>query len=224
MRKILILLLGIILISNITMAESTNINGAGATFAYPPYATWAYLFDAETGKEINYQSIGSSGGVRAITNNEVSFAGTDAPMTPEELAENNLIQFPTLTGAVVIIANLEGESANRLVLNGNVIARIFSGEITHWRHEDIATLNPNLGLPDANIVVIHRSDGSGTTFAFSSYLSSVSSSWKANLGSDKVIAWQVGIGAKGNEGVSAQGERIFWPLRKLKYRVVKVIA
>ncbi len=185
-----------------------TINGAGASFAYPAYSTWAYYYKKETKNTINYQSIGSSAGINAIISGEVSFAGTDAPLNNDELQKYKFVQFPTLTGAIVIVANIVGVDGNKLVLNGDIISRIYAGQITNWKDKSITSLNPNLKLPDATIVVIHRSDGSGTTYAFTDYLSSTSSLWKNKYGKDKVIPWPVGVGAKGNEGVNAQVKKI----------------
>lgn len=188
--------------------KKKTINGAGASFAYPAYSTWAYYYKRSSGTTINYQSIGSSAGINAIISGEVSFAGTDAPLNNDELQKHKFAQFPTLTGAIVMVVNIVGVDGNKVTLNGDIISRIYAGKITNWKDKSIMALNPNLRLPDATIVVVHRSDGSGTTYAFTDYLSSASSLWKNQYGKDKVIPWPVGVGAKGNEGVNAQVKKI----------------
>ena len=189
-------------------SSSNIVNGAGSSFAYPAYATWAYFYKGESQRTVNYQSTGSSAGIKSLKSGEVSFAGTDAPLSGSELEEYGFVQFPTFTGAIVIVVNIDGVNGHKLVLNGDIIARIFAGDINVWNHESIVELNPNIRLTSDNIVVVHRSDGSGTTYAFSDYLSSVSALWKSKFNVDKVIPWPVGIGAKGNEGVASQVKKI----------------
>jgi phosphate transport system substrate-binding protein len=185
-------------------AMAADISGAGATFPYPIYAKWADSYKKETGNGLNYQSIGSGGGVKAIKNRSVTFAASDIPQTPKELADDpkgELIQWPMVMGGIVPVVNLDGVKANDLVLDGPTLAKIFLGDIKTWDDAAIKKLNPNINLPSAAIAVVHRSDGSGTTFNFTNYLSKVSPDW-AKVGSGPSVAWPTGLGAKGNEGVA----------------------
>ncbi|HMA01014.1 MAG TPA: phosphate ABC transporter substrate-binding protein PstS, partial [Gemmatimonadaceae bacterium] len=178
---------------------------AGATFPYPIYSKWFADYASSTGVKINYQSIGSGGGIRQLTEGTVDFGASDAPMTDAELAKAKgpILHFPTVLGAVVVTYNLSGLTAP-LRLNGDAIAQIFAGKITKWNDSRIATLNPGAKLPARDILVVHRSDGSGTTYIFSDYLSAVNGAWAAAPGKGKELSWPVGIGAKGNEGVAGQ--------------------
>src|SRR6476661_9791810 len=182
-----------------------DLNGAGATFPYPIYSKWFSDYASSTGVKINYQSIGSGGGIRQLTEGTVDFGASDAPMTDAELAKAKgpILHFPTVLGAVVVTYNLSGLTAP-LRLNGDEIAQIFAGKITKWNDSRIATLNPGAKLPARDILVVHRSDGSGTTYIFSDYLSAVNSAWAAAPGKGKELSWPVGIGAKGNEGVAGK--------------------
>ncbi len=184
-------------------AAAADISGAGATFPYPIYAKWADAYKKETGTGLNYQSIGSGGGIKQIEARTVTFGATDAPLGGDELKANNLIQFPTVMGGIVPVVNIEGMEAGQLVLDGPTLAKIFMGEITQWNDDAIQSLNPDVKLPDEAIAVVHRSDGSGTTFNFTYYLGAVSPEWQDQIGVDKSVEWPVGIGAKGNEGVAA---------------------
>ncbi len=183
--------------------KKIRIQGAGATFPYPLYAQWAYLYAQKTGVEINYQSIGSGGGIAQIRAKTVDFGASDAPLPPEELEQDGLVQFPMVIGGVVPVVNLEGVGPNQLQLSPQVLARIFLGEIRRWNHPDLQALNPHLALPDEEITVVHRADGSGTTWIFTHYLSEVSEDWKNRVGTGKAVRWPTGIGGKGNEGVAA---------------------
>jgi phosphate transport system substrate-binding protein len=185
--------------------SGADLTGAGATFPYPIYSKWFGDYATATGVKINYQSIGSGGGIRQLTEGTVDFGASDAPMTDAELAKAKgpILHFPTVLGAVVITYNLSG-LAKPLRLNGDAIAQIFAGRITKWGDSRIATLNPGVKLPAKDILVVHRSDGSGTTYIFSDYLSAVSPAWAAAPGKGKELSWPVGIGAKGNEGVAGQ--------------------
>ncbi|MEP7065528.1 MAG: phosphate ABC transporter substrate-binding protein PstS [Gemmatimonadota bacterium] len=185
--------------------SGADLTGAGATFPYPIYSKWFGDYASSSGVKINYQSIGSGGGIRQLTEGTVDFGASDAPMTDAELAKAKgpILHFPTVLGAVVITYNLPGLTAP-LKLNGDAIAAIFAGKITKWGDSRIAALNPGVKLPAKDILVVHRSDGSGTTYIFSDYLSAVSSAWKAAPGKGKELSWPVGIGAKGNEGVAGQ--------------------
>jgi len=185
--------------------SGTDLTGAGATFPYPIYSKWFGDYASKTGVKINYQSIGSGGGIRQLTEGTVDFGASDAPMTDAELAKAKgpILHFPTVLGAVVITYNLSALT-KPLKLNGDVVSRIFGGNITKWNDSRIASLNPGVTLPAKDILVVHRSDGSGTTYILSDYLSAVSSSWAAAPGKGKELSWPVGIGAKGNEGVAGQ--------------------
>ncbi len=184
-------------------AFAVDITGAGATFPYPLYAKWAEAYKIKTGAGMNYQSIGSGGGIKQIQAKTVDFGASDAPMTPEELSKNGLMQFPTVIGGVVPIVNLEGIAQGTLKLSGPVLADIYQGKITQWNDPRIASDNAGLSLPNKLITVVHRADGSGTTFIFTHYLAQVSAAWKADVGADKAVKWPVGTGGKGNEGVAS---------------------
>ena len=183
-------------------AGATGISGAGATFPYPVYAKWAEAFKAKTGTNMNYQSIGSGGGIKQIEANTVTFGATDKPLGEKELADNGLVQFPMVMGGIVPVINVEGVKPGELVLDGPTLAKIFLGVVAKWDDEAIKKLNPKAKLPSDAIAVVHRSDGSGTTFNFTNYLNKVSPDWKDKVGSDASVEWPVGIGAKGNEGVA----------------------
>ena len=183
-------------------ASALDISGAGATFPYPIYAKWADAYKKETGVGMNYQSIGSGGGIKQIQNKTVTFGASDMPLKPEELAKFGLIQFPTVIGGDVPVVNLEGVKSGDLKLDGDTLAKIFLGQITKWDDPAIKKLNPNAKLTSQAIVVVHRSDGSGTTFIWTDYLSKVSAKWKSDVGANTSVEWPAGIGAKGNEGVA----------------------
>jgi phosphate transport system substrate-binding protein len=188
-------------------ALAAEISGAGATFPYPIYAKWAEAYQQKTGNQLNYQSIGSGGGIRQIQAKTVTFGASDKPLKPEELSASGLVQFPMIMGGVVPAVNVAGVESGQLKLDGKTLADIFLGEITSWNDEQIAKLNPDVALPDEAIAVVHRSDGSGTTFLFTDYLAKTSPSWKEQIGSDASVQWPVGIGAKGNEGVANNVQR-----------------
>ncbi|WP_422314296.1 phosphate ABC transporter substrate-binding protein PstS [Roseiarcus sp.] len=191
-----------VLAAGISVASAADISGAGATFPYPIYAKWADMYKKETGLGLNYQSIGSGGGIKQIKNKTVTFGASDMPLEPKDLTASGLVQFPTVIGGDVPVVNLDGIGPGDLVLDGPTLADIFLGKITKWDDAAIKKLNPNAKLPSSAIVVVHRSDGSGTTFIFTDYLSKVSPDWKSNVGASTAVEWPVGIGAKGNEGVS----------------------
>jgi phosphate transport system substrate-binding protein len=182
--------------------RAADISGAGATFPYPIYAKWADAYKKETGNSLNYQSIGSGGGIKQIKAKTVTFGATDAPLKAEELQKDGLTQWPMVMGGIVPVVNLAGVNAGDLALDGATLAKIFMGTIKAWDDAAIKALNPNAKLPSSAIAVVHRSDGSGTTFNFTNYLSKVSPEWKANVGENTAVEWPVGIGAKGNEGVA----------------------
>lgn len=181
---------------------ASEITGAGASFPYPIYARWAADYAAATGNKVNYQSIGSGGGVKQITSKTVDFGATDDPMQGEDLQKHNLLQFPTVIGGTVPVVNLEGVKPGQLRLRGQELADIFLGKITRWNDERLTRLNPDLNLPNAEIIVVHRSDGSGTTFGWTNYLSKASPEWAEKVGAGKSVRWPVGQGGKGNEGVA----------------------
>ncbi|MBY0320343.1 MAG: phosphate ABC transporter substrate-binding protein PstS [Reyranella sp.] len=183
-------------------ANAADISGAGATFPYPIYAKWADTYKKETGIGLNYQSIGSGGGIKQIKAKTVTFGATDAPLPGKELDESGLAQFPMVMGAIVPVVNLDGVKPGDLTLDGPTIAKIYMGEIKKWDDPAIAKLNPNTKLPSQAIVPVRRSDGSGTTYNFTYYLADVLPAWKDKIGVSTAVQWPVGIGAKGNEGVA----------------------
>ena len=183
-------------------AQAADISGAGATFPYPIYSKWADAYKQKTGSGLNYQSIGSGGGIKMIKAKTVTFGATDMPLKPEELKEAGLVQFPMIIGGVVPVVNIKGVAAGQLVLDGATVADIYLGDITKWNDPRIKKLNPKLSLPDTTIAPIYRSDGSGTNFLFSDYLSKSSPKFKEKVGANTSVQWPVGIGAKGNEGVA----------------------
>ena len=183
-------------------ASALDISGAGATFPYPIYAKWADAYKKETGVGLNYQSIGSGGGIKQIQAKTVTFGASDAPLKGEDLEKSGLVQFPMVMGGIVPVVNLDGIAGGELVIDGPTLAKIFLGEIKTWDDPALKKLNPSAKLPSQAIVVVHRSDGSGTTFNFAYYLSEVSADWKSKVGFNTSVEWPVGIGAKGNEGVA----------------------
>lgn len=185
-----------------TATMAADISGAGATFPYPIYAKWADAYKRETGNGLNYQSIGSGAGIKQILAKTVTFGASDMPMTQEELDKNGLVQFPTVIGGNVVVVNLDGVGPGELNLDGVTIADIYAGKITKWNDAKIASQNPKVKLPDAAITVVRRSDGSGTTYVFTKFLSEASADWAKNIGSGTAIEWPVGVGAKGNDGVA----------------------
>jgi phosphate transport system substrate-binding protein len=194
------------LLSGVVAAQSVDLTGAGATFPYPIYSKWFADYAQTTGVKINYQSIGSGGGIRQLSEQTVDFGASDSPMSDQELANakgGTVLHFPTVMGAVVITYNVPGVT-KPLNLSGDVIADIFSGKVTKWNDARIVAQNRGVALPNSDILVVHRSDGSGTTYIFSDYLTAVSPDWSSTLGKGKEIKWPVGLGGKGNEGVAGQ--------------------
>ncbi len=183
-------------------AAATDISGAGATFPYPIYAKWADAYKKLTGVGLNYQSIGSGGGIKQIKAKTVTFGASDMPLKPEELTAAGLVQFPMVIGGVVPVVNIKGVGPGKLQLDGATIAAIYLGDITQWDDPQIKKLNPTLSLPSTAIAPVYRSDGSGTNFLFSDYLSKSNAKFKANVGANSSVQWPTGIGAKGNEGVA----------------------
>jgi phosphate transport system substrate-binding protein len=198
-------------------ATAVDISGAGATFPYPVYAKWAEAYKQKTGVAMNYQSIGSGGGIKQIEAKTVDFGASDKPLEPKELDANGLIQFPVIMGGVVPVVNIEGIGAGKLKLDGAALANIYLGAIKKWDDPAIKALNPGLKLPDRAISVVHRSDGSGTTFIFTHYLSQVSGDWKSKVGEDASVAWPTGVGGKGNEGVASYASRINGAIGYVEY-------
>ena len=193
---------------SIGLAHANDVTGAGASFIYPVMSKWSSDYKGATGKQVNYQSIGSGGGIAQIKAATVDFGSSDAPLKPEELAKYGLAQFPSVIGGVVPIINVAGIAPGALRLDGATLADIFLGRIGKWNDPAIVALNPGLALPDQQITVVHRSDGSGTTFNFVNYLSKVSPQWRQQVGEGTSVQWPAGIGGKGNEGVTAYVKQI----------------
>ncbi|MGI8526462.1 MAG: phosphate ABC transporter substrate-binding protein PstS [Pseudolabrys sp.] len=193
---------GLIAAAAFAPAYAADISGAGATFPYPVYAKWADAYKKETGNGLNYQSIGSGGGIKQIKAKTVTFGASDAPLPGKELDEAGLAQFPMVMGGIVPVVNLDGVKPGDLVIDGPTLAKIFMGDIKTWDDAAIKKLNPSAKLPSQAIALVHRSDGSGTTFNFTYYLSDVSADWKSKVGNNTAVQWPAGIGAKGNEGVA----------------------
>jgi len=191
-----------IVAASVSYASAGDISGAGATFPFPIYAKWADAYKTETGNGLNYQSIGSGAGIKQIKAKTVTFGATDAPLKPEELDAAGLEQWPMVMGGIVPVVNLDGVKSGDLVIDGPTLAKIYIGAITKWNDPAIKVLNAKVDLPDLAIAVIHRADGSGTTFNFTDYLSKVSPEWQSKVGESTSVEWPVGIGAKGNDGVA----------------------
>ncbi|MBI3069550.1 MAG: phosphate ABC transporter substrate-binding protein PstS [Betaproteobacteria bacterium] len=204
-------------------AFAADITGAGATFPYPIYAKWAQTYKEKTGIGLNYQSIGSGGGIKQIRAKTVDFGATDAPLKFEELKKDGMIQFPTVMGGVVPVVNLEGIKPGQVKLTGKALADIYLGNIRKWNDAQLAALNPGVKLPAQDITVVHRSDGSGTTFIFTNYLSKISSDWKAKVGNSTSVSWPAptSTGGKGNEGVASFVQRIKGSIGYVEYAYAK---
>ncbi|MBI5970216.1 MAG: phosphate ABC transporter substrate-binding protein PstS [Deltaproteobacteria bacterium] len=184
------------------------INGAGATFPYPLYAKWAYEYNKKTGAKMNYQSIGSGGGIKQIKAKTVDFGASDAPLTAKDLDDSGLIQFPMAVGGVVPVVNIAGVKSGQMKLSAEALSDVYLGKIKKWNDVKIASLNPGVTLPDDSITVVHRSDGSGTTWIFTNYLDKVSKGWHEKVGFGTAVDWPTGVGGKGNEGVATYVKRI----------------
>jgi phosphate transport system substrate-binding protein len=204
-------------------AQAADITGAGATFPFPIYAKWAEAYKAQTGIGMNYQSIGSSGGIRQIRAKTVTFGATDAPVKGEELDRDGLVQFPAIIGGTVPVFNLPGFAKGELRVTGPVLAEMFMGKISRWNDPKIAALNPGKRLPDTVITVVHRADGSGTTFNWTDYLATVSPEWSSTVGRGAAVKWPAAtsIGGKGNEGVAANVSRTVGALGYVEYAYAK---
>src|SRR5437773_1401766 len=202
-------------------ALAVDITGAGATFPYPIYAKWADAYKKQTGVGMNYQSIGSGGGIKQITAKTVHFGASDMPMKPDELEKYGLMQFPAIMGGDVMVYNLKGVPSGAITLTGPQIADIYLGKIKKWNDPVLAKQNPGVKLPDQAISVVHRSDGSGTTFIFTNYLSKVSADWKNTVGEGTSVKWLTGVGGKGNERVASYVQRIDGAIGYVEYAYAK---
>lgn len=208
LRKSVIGIITPLFFSFITQVQASEIKGAGATFVYPVLSKWSETYQAKTGNQLNYQPIGSGGGIAQIKAGAVTFGASDMPLNSEELSRAGLKQFPIVIGGVVPVVNIEGVAPGSLQLTGPILANIYMGKITQWNDPQIQKLNPQLNLPNQRISVIRRSDGSGTTFNWTNYLSKVSPTWKSQVGEGTSVAWPVGIGSKGNDGVARSIKQI----------------
>jgi phosphate transport system substrate-binding protein len=204
-------------ISSPAAAESLSLNGAGASFPFPVYGQWAHKYNELTGVQVNYQSIGSGGGIAQIKAKTVHFGASDDPLKKDELDQSGLLQFPLIMGGVVPIINVEGIKPGEMKLSNALVADIFLGKVSQWDDAAIATLNPSLKLPSKKITVVHRADGSGTTSIFTNYLTKVSQEWKDKVGAGKTVAWPAGVGGKGNEGVSAYVSKVNGSIGYVEY-------
>ncbi len=221
MKKILNGIVAVGILASSTAIAGETINGAGATFPYPVYSAWAYQYYKETGVKLNYQSIGSGGGIRQIRNRTVDFGASDAPLPPKKLDEYRLYQFPAIIGGVVPVVNIPGVKAGQLKLDADALCHIYLGEIKYWDNSHLKELNPNLRLPHKKITVVHRSDGSGTTAIFTHYLSDACPQWKEKVGAGKAVNWPVGIGGKGNEGVANYVKRLKYSIGYVEFAYAK---
>ena len=219
MKKILAIILTAL---SMTVSAQT-ITGAGATFPYPIYSKWSELYNKETGVALNYQSIGSSGGIRQIDAKTVTFGASDAPVAGDKLEKNGQVQFPAIIGGTVPIVNLDGFKPGELRITGPVMAEVFLGEISKWNDAKLVALNPGKKLPDLEITIVHRADGSGTTFNWTDYLTSVSTKWADKVGKGAAVKWPAAtsVGGKGNEGVAANVQRVKGSIGYVEYAYVK---
>lgn len=204
-------------------AGAADITGAGATFPYPIYGKWAEAYKKSSGVGLNYQSIGSSGGIRQIRAKTVTFGGTDAPRKGADLDKDGMVQFPSVLGGVVPVINIDGIKPGEIKLNGEVLAELFIGSIAKWDDPKIAALNPGKKLPSQSVTVVHRADGSGTTFIFTDYLNEVSAAWKQKVGKGAAVKWPAAssVGGKGNEGVAANVNRVKGAIGYVEYAYAK---
>ena len=222
-RRISQLLAAILGAACVVAVQAADISGAGATFPYPIYSKWADAYKQQTGIGLNYQSIGSGGGIKQIKAKTVTFGASDMPLKPEDLKEAGLVQFPMIIGGVVPVVNVKGVQPGQMVLSGEVVASIYMGEITRWNDPRIQKMNPRLALPATTIAPVYRSDGSGTNFLFSHYLSQVSPKFKESIGEATSVQWPAGIGAKGNEGVASMTGQTDGALGYVEYAYAKQI-
>ena len=219
MKKLIAILLAAVSIT----AQAQTITGAGATFPYPIYSKWSELYNRETGVALNYQSIGSSGGIRQIDAKTVTFGASDAPVAGDKLDKNGQVQFPAIIGGTVAIVNLDGFKPGELRITGPVLAEVFLGEISKWNDAKLVALNPGKKLPDLEITIVHRADGSGTTFNWTDYLTAVSTKWADKVGKGAAVKWPAptSVGGKGNEGVAANVQRVKGSIGYVEYAYVK---
>jgi phosphate transport system substrate-binding protein len=204
-----------------TTAIGAEITGAGATFPYPIYAKWAEAYKQQTGTGLNYQSIGSGGGIKQITAKTVDFGASDMPLKGEDLEKNGLVQFPAIMGGVVPVVNLEGVQPGQMKFTGELLGNIYLGKITKWNDPAIAKVNPGMKLPDVPVTVVHRSDGSGTNFLWTNYLSKVNAEFKTTVGEGTSVKWATGVGGKGNEGVASYVQKINGSIGYVEYAYAK---
>lgn len=214
-------ILGLAAAGTIGIATAADFTGAGATFPYPIYAKWADAYKKTTGTGMNYQSIGSGGGIKQITAETVDFGASDKPLTPADLDKNGLMQFPAIMGGVVAVYNIKGIGAGELRFSRKLLADIYLGNVKKWNDHAVAALNPSAKLPNQAISVVHRSDGSGTTFLFTNYLSKISSEWKKEVGEGTSVKWPTGVGGKGNEGVANYVRQINGSIGYVEYAYAK---
>jgi phosphate transport system substrate-binding protein len=216
-------LIAILLAAVSITAQAQTITGAGATFPYPIYSKWSELYNRETGVALNYQSIGSSGGIRQIDAKTVTFGASDAPVAGDKLDKNGQVQFPAIIGGTVAIVNLDGFKPGELRITGPVLAEVFLGEIAKWNDPKLTALNPGKKLPDLEITIVHRADGSGTTFNWTDYLTAVSTKWADKVGKGAAVKWPAptSVGGKGNEGVAANVQRVKGSIGYVEYAYVK---
>jgi len=213
--------LGVSLGLTAVSAFAAEITGAGASFPAPIYAKWADAYQKATSNKVNYQSIGSGGGIKQINAKTVDFGASDMPLKVEDLEKGGLVQFPTVIGGVVPVINVTGIQAGQVKLTGAVLADIYLGKVTKWNDKEIADLNPKVALPNVDIAVVRRADGSGTSFIFTNYLSKVSPEWKTKVGEGTAVQWPTGMGGKGNEGVAAFLQRIPNSIGYVEYAYAK---
>jgi len=211
----------VVVLGSAGLVHAADITGAGATFPYPLYSKWAEAYKAKTNVGLNYQSIGSGGGIKQIKAKTVDFGASDMPLKGDELDKEGLLQFPAIIGGVVPVVNLDGIAPGQMKLTGDVLAQIFLGHIKKWNDPAIVALNAGAKLPDENITVIRRADGSGTTFLFTNYLSKVNVEWKDKVGSGTAVQWPEGVGGKGNEGVASYVTRIKGGIGYVEYAYAK---
>lgn len=206
---------------SVSAFAAASLTGAGATFPAPVYAKWADSYQKETGNKVNYQGIGSSGGVKQIIANTVDFGASDAPLSDDKLAADGLFQFPTVIGGVVLAVNIPGIKSGELTLDGQTLGDIYLGNIKKWNDPAIVKLNPGVKLPDQNIAVVRRADGSGTSFVFTSYLSKANAQWKEKVGTGSTVKWPTGLGGKGNDGIAAFVQRLPGSIGYVEYAYAK---
>ena len=208
-------------LASVSVFAAASLTGAGATFPAPVYAKWADSYQKETGNKVNYQGIGSSGGVKQIIANTVDFGASDAPLSDEKLTADGLFQFPTVIGGVVLAVNIPGIKSGELTLDGQTLGDIYLGNIKKWNDPAIVKLNPDVKLPDQNIAVVRRADGSGTSFVFTSYLAKVNAQWKEKIGAGSTVNWPTGLGGKGNDGIAAFVQRLPGSIGYVEYAYAK---